>query len=291
VATAQRTLIDLGPAQALYPFAQQHLAVPGGTMSYVDEGSGPVVVLLHGNLTWSFYYRRLILALRESHRVIAPDHLGCGLSEKPQGYLYQLANHIKNLALLLRHLGVGEADMVVHDWGGPIGLGYAVRHELRLRRLVVMNSMAFLPPRVPLPVALGQVAPLGELLSRRQGVTPYAAPWDTPALPQDVREGHLMPYRSHHDRIALQRFVEDLPTHPSHPTWPLMEAIDRQIGQFRETPTLILWGGRDTFFDDSFLSGWMQRFPLASAARYDEAGHYLLEEAPDAVARVARFLA
>ena len=120
----------------LYPFASHYAVIAGGRQHYLDEGRGPAVVMLHGNPTWSFYYRNLVLALRDEHRVIVPDHMGCGLSDKPQEYTYTLRQHIDNLEHLLdEELQVPEVDLVVHDWGGAIGMGYAVRHPERIRQI------------------------------------------------------------------------------------------------------------------------------------------------------------
>src|SRR5205823_3246531 len=108
------------------------------------------VVMLHGNPTWSFYYRNLVLSLRDSYRTIVPDHIGCGLSDKPDDsrYRYTLESRVTDLEALLEHLGVTcDITLVVHDWGGMIGLAYAVRHPERIRRLVILNTGAFHLPR------------------------------------------------------------------------------------------------------------------------------------------------
>lgn len=284
---------DLAPIRAIYPFAQQRLELPGGAINYVDEGSGPPVLMLHGNPTWSFYYRRLIRALRERHRVIVPDHMGCGLSDKPQRYPYRLADHIENLGRLVQHLGLGACDLVVHDWGGAIGLGYAVRRTIAVRRLVLFNTAAFLSPRIPWRIGVCKLPLFGDIAIRglngfARGATLMAV--ERPLAPE-VRAGYLLPYASWHDRVANLRFVQDIPLRPAHPTWATIEAIDRELGQFRQTPTLILWGGKDWCFNDYFLADWLQRLPDARVLRYDDAGHYVLEDAHAAIVpEVVRFL-
>jgi haloalkane dehalogenase len=273
--------LDLAPIRSIYPFEQRRFAVPGGAINYVDEGHGPAVLMLHGNPTWSFYYRRLILALRASHRVIVPDHLGCGLSDKPQQYPYRLENHIENLVQLVRHLGIDRCDLVVHDWGGAIGLGAAVRRAFELRRLVLFNTAAFLSPRIPWRIGVCKIPGLGALAIRglngfARGATLMAV--ERPLDPQ-VRAGYLL------------RFVQDIPLRPSHPTWATVDAIDQGLARFRNTPTLILWGGRDWCFNDYFLADWRQRLPDARVVRYDDAGHYVLEDAHAAIVpELARFL-
>lgn len=285
---------DLAPIRQLYPFHTATLPLAGGTLSYVDEGAGPPVVLLHGNPTWSFYYRRLIAALRPRHRVIAPDHIGCGLSAKPQDYPYTLSTHIANLTALLDALQLGPVDLVVHDWGGAIGMGWATAHPELVRRIVVLNSAAFLSPRLPLRIAVCRPPLLGDLLVR--GLNGFAVGATLMAverpMPAEVRRGYLLPYRNWSSRVAIQRFVRDIPMGPAHPTWPVVDGIDRELAALRRHPLLILWGGRDWCFSDHFLSGWLQRFPEAAAVRFDDAGHYVLEDAhEELVPRVARFLA
>ena len=293
MASTQLMPFDLAPIRSIYPFEQHRLDVAGGTIHYVDEGHGPAVLMLHGNPTWSFYYRRLIAALRERQRVIVPDHMGCGLSDKPQDYPYRLANHIENLGRLVQHLGLTECDLVVHDWGGAIGLGYAVQRAIRVRRLVLLNTAAFLSPHIPWRIGVCKLPGVGDLAIRSLngfagGATIMAV--ERPLDPQ-VRAGYLLPYQTYHDRIANLRFVQDIPLRPAHPTWPLIDAIDRQLGMFRETPTLILWGGKDWCFNDYFLADWMQRLPEARVRRFDDAGHYVLEDAhAEIVPAVAQFL-
>ncbi len=290
---AQQAQLDLAPIRAIYPFAQHRLDVPGGAINYVDEGQGPAVIMVHGNPTWSFYYRRLIAALCPTHRVIVPDHMGCGLSDKPQSYPYRLANHIDNLAMLIDHLGIGEADLVLHDWGGAIGMGYAVRQKLRVRRIVVLNTAAFLSPHVPLRIAVCKTPVFGDIVIRGLNGFAGTATWMAVEKPMDplVRTGFLLPYQSYHDRIANLRFVQDIPMRPSHPTWAVVEQIGQQLTLFRDTPMEIFWGGKDWCFNDFFLAEWMQRFPRANVHRIDDAGHYVLEDAHDyIVPQVLRFL-
>ncbi len=284
---------DLASIRQLYPFQTGRLGVPGGAISYIDEGAGLPVVMVHGNPTWSLYYRRLAVALRGSHRVIVPDHMGCGLSDKPQAYPYRLANHIENLGLLLEQLALGPVDLVVHDWGGAIGMGWAVRHPELVRRIVVLNTAAFLSPRLPLRIAVCRVPLFGDLALR--GMNAFAGMATFMAverpMPAELRRAYLLPYNSWQNRIAQLRFVQDIPLGPAHPTWATVDAIDRELPALRGKPMQILWGGKDWCFDDHFLAGWLQRFPQAQATRFDHAGHYVLEDAHEQIVpRVVEFL-
>ena len=286
---------DLAPIRELYPFPTGRLALPGGTLSYVDTGGdAPPVVLVHGNPTWSFYYRRLITALRSTHRVIAPDHMGCGLSSKPQTYPYTLNTHIDNLGHLIDHLGLGRVALVVHDWGGAIGMGWATRHPERVGRMVVLNTAAFLSPRLPFRIAVCRYPLFGDLAVRGLNAFALAATFMAVERPLDpaVRRGYLLPYNSWANRVAIQRLVRDIPLSPRHPTWAVIDGIDRELPVLRAQPMLILWGGKDWCFTDHFLAEWLARFPAAEAVRFDHAGHYVLEDAhEELVPRVVRFLA
>lgn len=279
--------------RALYPFHTARLQLAGGAISYVDEGAGPPVLLVHGNPTWSFYYRRLIAALSPRHRAVAPDHMGCGLSDKPERYPYTLAQHIENLGRLIDHLGLAQVDLVVHDWGGAIGMGWAVRNPERVRRIVVLNTAAFLSPRLPLRIAVCRYPILGDLAVRGLNAFAGAATFmavERPMRPE-VRRGFLHPYGSWAERVAIQRFVRDIPMSPRHPTWAVVDGIDRDLANLRGHELLILWGGKDWCFSDHFLAGWLQRFPAAEAVRFDHAGHYVLEDAhEEIVPRVVGFL-
>ncbi len=284
---------DLAPIRHLYPFQPARMALPGGALSYVDAGAGPPVVLVHGNPTWSFYYRRLIAALSGTHRVIAPDHLGCGLSEKPQHYPYTLSSHIDNLGRLIDQLGLGRVDLVVHDWGGAIGMGWATRNPERVGRIVVLNTGAFLGPRLPFRIAVCRYPLFGDLAVR--GLNAFALAGTVMAVERPlepaVRRGYLLPYGSWAERVAIQRFVRDIPMSPRHPTWAVVDGIDRELRTLRDKPMLILWGGKDWCFTDDFLAGWLARFPEAEAVRFDQAGHYVLEDAhEELVPRAVRFL-
>jgi haloalkane dehalogenase len=267
-------------------------------MHYLDEGPRTerrAVVMLHGNPTWSFYYRNLILALRGDFRCIVPDHIGCGLSDKPQDYAYTLQQHIDNLESLLDALKLDEIDLVLHDWGGAIGMGAAVRKPVRVRRIVVLNTAAFLSKRIPLRIAICKIPFFGALAVRGlngfAGAAIYMAVEHRERMTAPVKQGLLAPYNSWKNRIATLRFVEDIPMKPSHPSWATLKAVDDGIAQFNDRKMLICWGMKDWCFDTSFLKTWTERFPNAEVERYADAGHYVLEDAHERIApRVLGFL-
>jgi haloalkane dehalogenase len=266
----------------MYPFQSHYLAIGGQRMHYVDEGAGPTVVMLHGNPTWSFYFRHAIKALAGDYRVIAPDHIGCGLSEKPQRYPYTLEQHIENLEKLADHLELDDITLMVHDWGGPIGFGYAARHPDKIRRLAISNTAAF-RGRAPRRILACRIPLLGALAVRTfngfAGGATRLACHKRERMTPEVRRGYLLPYDNYRNRVAVHGFVLDIPTRPTHPTYRLIEEISASLGQFRDRPMSIFWGVQDFCFNETYLDRWIERFPNAAVHRFEDAGHYVLEDA------------
>ncbi len=297
-ATAQAAVVQRAAASREiwrdeYPFESCLLEVsPGVRMHYVDEGAadGAPLVLLHGNPTWSFLYRHVIAQFRGQRRVIAPDHVGCGLSDCPQDYSYRLDRHIANLEKLVDALGLREIDLGVHDWGGAIGFGLATRRPALIRRLVVFNTAAFASRRIPLSINVCRIPGFGALAIRGfngflRGALMRCA---RKPLTAAARAGYLAPYPSWARRVAHLRFVQDIPMRPSHPSWPTLKQIEAGLPSLADKPMLICWGARDFCFNDSFLEGWKRRFPKAEVHRFADAGHFVLEDAREEICELMR---
>jgi cis-3-alkyl-4-acyloxetan-2-one decarboxylase len=276
----------------LYPFTGQYLDRPGGRLHFLDEGNGEPIIMLHGNPTWSFYYRNVVLALRDTYRCIVPDHLGCGLSDKPTEaeYDFSLKSRIDDLDALLDHLGItSNITLMVHDWGGMIGMAYAARHPQRIRRIIASNTGAFpIPPKKRLPKSLwiGRNTRLGAWLILHQNVFCRAATrWcvTRKPLPNDVRSMYLEPYDSPAHRLAVLKFVQTIPLNGNDPGHDIVMGTARSLRKFANTPTLLLWGMKDFVFDHHFLTEWQRHFPHAETHTWPDCGHYLLEDAGDEV--------
>ena len=271
----------------LYPFDSHSLTLDGLKYHYVDEGSGEPLVMLHGNPTWSFYYRSLIAGFRKTHRIIAPDHMGCGLSDKPPNYPYTLEQHITNLEALLDSLKLERITLFLHDWGGAIGMGYALRHLERVKRFVIFNTAAFPASRIPFRINICKLPIVGTLavrgLNAFAGLAPSLACAKQERMTPDVKAGYLAPYDSYAHRIAILRFVQDIPMSPAHPTYKLVERIGEGLSVFKDRPMLIIWGEQDWCFTTDFLAEWQQRFPQAEVHRIPEAGHYVVEDAHEQI--------
>jgi haloalkane dehalogenase len=274
------------PDDLLYPFAPQNITLQGHNLSFVDQGQGKVIVMLHGNPTWSFYYRNLVKLLQKNYRIIVPDHMGCGLSDKPQNYPYILKTHIDNLEGLLAQCKVEKFSLVVHDWGGAIGMGLAVRHPEWLESVVVLNTSAFRSPRIPLRINMCRIPVLGDIIVR--GFNGFARAALSMAvvhrMAPDVARTYLKPYDSWAHRVALLRFVQDIPLSPRDGSWQTLVNIENKLVQLLNTPMLILWGGRDFCFNKEFYKEWLQRFPEAEKHFFPNAGHYVLEDAFEEIA-------
>lgn len=282
---------DLSGLKTIYPFESHFIDLDGVRMHYVDEGKGHTLLMLHGNPTWSFYYRELIKGLRDRYRVIAPDHIGCGLSDKPQRYGYDLAAHIGNVETLANKLKLDDVTLVVHDWGGAIGFGWARKHPKVVRRLVIFNTAAFTGP-CPFRIRVCAWPVIGELAIR--GLNAFAggalrqACKHRERITADVKRGYLLPYDNWSNRIANLRFVRDIPLRSTHPTYPLIKEIERSLEKFKDRPALICWGGQDFCFHDWYLEQWKVRMPQAAVHYFADAGHYVVEDAHERILPLLR---
>jgi len=295
-----------------YPFTPRRFEIrPGLSMSYLDEGprDGEVVVMLHGNPSWSYYWRNLVSALRDpafgkAYRCIVPDHIGMGFSDKPGDapgasprYDYTLQSRVDDLAALLDHLGIGgPMTLAVHDWGGMIGFGWALSHAHQVRRLVITNTSAFPLPaakKMPWQLSLGRDLALGEFLIRRFNAFSGGASYLGVAkrMPADVRRAYVAPYDSWDHRIATVRFMQDIPLRAGDRAWPLVREAARRLPEFADRPAFIGWGLQDFVFDRHLLDGFRAALPAAEVHAFEDAGHYVLEDKQaELVPAIRRFL-
>ena len=272
-----------------YSFTPRRFEVrPGIEMSYLDEGpnDGETIVMLHGNPSWSYYWRHLAIGLRDRYRCIVPDHVGMGLSDKPgdESYRYTLQSRVDDLSALLAHLRIdGPVTLAVHDWGGMIGFGWALSHAAQVERLVITNTAAFPLPaakKMPWQLSFGRDSRLGALAIRGfnafSGIASYVGVGKR--MPADVRRAYVAPYDSWDNRIATLRFVQDIPLSERDAAWPLVAGAGRRLHEFAERPAFIGWGLRDFVFDKHCLQGFTDALPQAEVMAFDDAGHYVLED-------------
>lgn len=265
-----------------YPFKSNYITTDGGRLHYLDEGEGEVITMLHGNPTWSYYFRHLVRLLSKKYRVIVPDHLGCGLSDKPENYNYSLDNHINNLTLLIDSLGIVSTSLVLHDWGGAIGMGHATRQPDRINRVVILNTAAFRSSRIPFRITICRWPVIGRFLVRGLNGFARAALYMavTNRMSEDVEAAYLLPYNSWKNRVAIDAFVKDIPLEKNHQSYNTLRDIEQGLLKLRKIkiPLMIVWGGRDFCFNDHFYNEWRKRFPEAECHYLEDAGHYVLED-------------
>ena len=276
----------------LYPFSSHFMKIRGLDYHYLDEGSGESVVMLHGNPTWSFYYRFLVKGLSPKYRCLVPDHIGCGLSEKPDEtqYDFRLKNRVEDLEIFLDRLNIKKnITLILHDWGGMIGMAYAVRHPERIKRLVILNTAAFFPSKKKkLPIRL-QIARNLTFIAKPAilnfNLFAIAALYmaGKKGLDKETKKALIAPYNSPENRLAILKFVQDIPLIPFDFSYSVVSSTERNLFKLKDKPMLICWGMKDFVFDEDFLLQWQQRFPDAQVYRFSKAGHYILEDIPEKV--------
>lgn len=273
-----------------YPFTSRWARINDHILHYIDEGSGPTLLMVHGNPTWSFAWRRFVRELSDSYRIVAIDHLGCGFSEKPQAASYTLDGHINRLSGLVNDLDLKDVTLFAHDWGGAIGMGCAGRNPDRFGRFVLMNTAAFRSTRIPLRIALCRIPLLGSLGMRGLNLFSLAAVKmaTEKGLSESAKKGFLAPYDSWANRIAVQEFVHDIPLKAGHPSYETLQSVEDNLAQFRDHPMLLIWGMKDWCFTPAFYDEFCQRFPDAIRHPISDAGHYVFEDACDELLKASR---
>jgi len=271
----------------LYPFESNFLDIQGLNLHYIDKGEGRPVIMVHGNPTWSFYFRNLIKELSQNYRAIAIDHIGCGFSDKPdaKNYDYTLESRVKDLDTLINSLDLKEKiSFIVHDWGGMIGLAWAVDHIDRVDKIIITNTSGFFLPKekefpfllwlvkyirpfaVPAVLGVNAFAKVALLLCSKKG------------LSKKVKKGLVAPYNSWKNRVATLKFVQDIPIDKKDRSFYMVEHVDKNLKKLDASQLMFLWGAKDFVFDLAFLNEFRRRFSGAKTRVFHDAGHYLFED-------------
>ncbi len=287
----------MGDLEGTFPFEPRWVRVaPDVRLHYVEAGAGDPVLLLHGNPTWSYLYRRFLPPIADAgFRAVAVDHMGFGRSDRPQGHRrYHLRAHVDNLVACIRELDLRGITLVMQDWGGPIGFGAALAEPERISRLVVMNTwLGVLPEGIRLPFhepfrqrGLGEMLALGANLfveAMFAGMRPETA---TPLL----AEAYRAPFPDYYSRVPILAFARDIPVGEDHPSAPYMAELGAGAAELR-LPTLLVWGMRDPVLPPPILEGWKALYPDAEVLELPDARHYLQEDEPRAISeRIVAFL-
>jgi haloalkane dehalogenase len=262
-----------------YPFQSHYLDLEAGRMHYVDEGQGEPLVLVHGTPTWSFLYRHQIKALSPQYRVIAPDHIGFGLSDKPTSWSYLPKDHARNLTTLIEQLKLKDITLVVHDFGGPVGLSYAIENPENVRRLVILNTFMWSlkgDRAFELPGKLFN-NPLGRFAYKSLNFSPVVmvrSGWgDRKKLTKAVHRHYIQALPSPAERQGTWILLQEL---LGSSDW--YQSLWDQRHRIQDKPALILWGMQDVAFRQKELDRWRSLFPHAQVVKLETAGHFLQDE-------------
>ncbi len=269
----------------MYPFEHQTMEFASGKMHYVDEGKGPVLLFIHGTPTWSFLYRDFIKALSQDYRCIAVDHLGFGLSEKPEDFSGTPQAHTQNLVNFIRELGLQDITLLVHDFGGPIGLGAAIQEHERIRQIVLFNSFLWATKGYKEARKVDKVVNswLGRFLYLNLNFSPrYLLKQgftDKRKLTKAIHRHYLKPFPNKASRKGLLKMAKAL---VGESDW--YQEQWKRLAVLEDKPWLILWGTKDHFFDTTFRNQWQERLPQATVKNFD-CGHFVQEEATEPAIR------
>ena len=273
-----------------FPFEPRFVTVGDIRLHYVDEGprDAAPILMLHGNPTWSYMYREPIARLTErGHRCVAFDHMGFGRSDKPADpRRYRLATHVENAVRLLDDLDLSDVTLLLHDWGGPIGLGAALDRAERIRAVVVMNTWAWeLPSFLPPFLRQFRTEGLGELLALGGNLFVESIPGGMFRRDTDpqMMDAYRAPFPDYWSRIGTLAFPRDVPLTERDPSAAAIARIQEGLSRL-DKPLLLVWGMRDRVFQPVFIDQWRELVPGARVVQLDDAGHYLVEDRPDAVA-------
>ncbi len=265
------------------------------TWHVLDSGSGDKGTLLcvHGNPSWSYLWRRVVAAPPKGWRVIAIDQMDMGFSDRT-GTFRRLAQRVDDLDTLTAALNLtGPVVTVAHDWGGPVSLGWALRHVDQLAGVVLSNTGVHQPAESSAPTVIRAARTPGVLSAVTKNTRNFIRGglfFSRPLPPADIRKGYYAPYNKADRRLAIEQFVQDIPLEPEHPTAPTLDAIADGLGALADVPVLMLWGPRDPVFSDIYLRDLIKRMPHADVHRYEGSSHFVPEDAPTFAADVAAWV-
>lgn len=288
----EKTLSELSEIKNIFPFESRFISIPipadmgsngtdgKGILHYIDEGEGEPIVFVHGNPTWSFYFRKVIELLKTDYRCVALDHMGCGLSEKPNGMQYRLQSRAEMLEQFLDQLGIRKCHLVVHDWGGAIGMAFATRNPDRVASVTITNTAAFPSEWISWRIQMCRLPIVGRFINYHLNGFVRAAMHMTTRKPLEplVKRAYLLPYRKRKDRESVDQFVKDIPMDGNHPSYQELQRTGEELRHFNDSQFLILWGLKDFCFSDYFFEKWKQYFPTSQAVAFSDADHFLFEE-------------
>jgi len=287
----------------LFPWPQSRLDVNGRRMAYIDEGSNDArpVLLLHGNPTWSFLYRDFVEPLKNAgYRVIAPDCIGAGYSDKPRSdAAYSLAHHIADLVSLIDQLDLKGFAIVGQDWGGPQGVGAALQRRDRLVALTLMNTWLYTDYKgrfhtMARPWTSWHAPIIGPYFMKRKKVLSHGGPSVTTrrGMSDIEARGYHHVYDERESETVTLTWPRSIPLREGDRGWADMAMIQRRLPELASTPIQLLWAPEDQVFPIEYANRLKELLPHAEGPMvFDGAAHFLQDDrGPDLVAAIIPFL-
>ena len=266
-----------------YPFESNYAALPIGKMHYVDEGSGDPIVMVHGNPGWSFEFRNIIKGLSKTHRCIAPDHIGFGLSDKPLDWNYLPEKHAENFEMFMDNLNLKNIILIVSDWGGPIGLSYAIKHPEKVKKLILLNTWMWSVENDPYYRKFSKMmgGGFGRFMIKHFNI--FGRMVVKKALGDKKLSKDI--HRHYYKHLNRKKFRKGCYTFPKEiigsSAW--LESLWQQREKINATPTTIIWGMKDIAFREQELNYWIEHWKKPNVIRLPNVGHFPQEEAPKKV--------
>ena len=273
-----------GSLRLLFPFRSRFFPVGRYRLHYIDEGTGPVLLLMHACPLWSFSFRRIIHEFSRTHRVVALDQMGYGLSDKPADFDYHLETHTDMLELFVRRMELENITLVMHGRGSTIGMAYAVRNPENIRAFVTLNAMGFSNFVLPLRLQLCRFRWLGAKIIL--GLDIFTR--ELNRFPRAVREAYRLPFPDNASKVAMLRFIEDIPCVPEDDSAQSMLEIESSLWMLREKPAAIVWAAKDWLYPMRCFRTWLKYFPAAEVHLLENAGRYLPEDEPGKLISILR---
>jgi haloalkane dehalogenase len=273
-----------------YPFKSHYFQTPVGKMHYIDEGEGDPIVMIHGNPGWSFEFRKIVKEMSKTNRCIAIDHIGFGLSDKPFDFDYLPASHARNFELLMDSLNLENITMTFNDWGGPIGLAYAIKHPDKIKKLVILNSYLWSVENDPyyqkfsgmMGGRIGRFMIKNFNIFGRFFLTKVVG--DKKSLPKNIHKHYYKHLETRKDRKGCYTFPREV---TKSGKW--LDSLWQQREKINSIPTTFVWGMKDIAFRESELNYWLEHWKNdPKVIRLDKVGHYPQEETAEVVIEALR---
>lgn len=272
-----------------FPFKPNFKDINGFDMHYIDEGEGEPIVCLHGMPTWSYLYRKFISALSDEYRIIVPDQMGFGKSDVPHDKPYLLEQHVNNTTQLLVDLDLKDITLVVQDWGGPIGFGFAVDHPDMVKALVIMNTSIGVMKEGSKPWyhIMEKRGMYEQFIKDISGIIKMGI-FNKEKITPLMLKAYEMPFMNDESLIGALAWPKDIPIGNSHPSAAAMLHIRQNMQKLSDKRKILIWGMNDPIFQPRMIDWWNKIYPGIETHRIENASHFLQEDAPDQIINIMK---